>query len=92
MSGIFTYSHLQENLSLVKLPPGEWKKFVNREFSFVAFTNIENDLTKRKVIIRQNLSVEVYLREKLVSWVHLKKPKNINNVNEILYMIAQIEW
>ena len=53
---------------------------------------MENDIIKQKVIFRENLSVEIYVREESGSWLHVRKPKNINDINKILYLTSQIEW
>ena len=55
-------------------------------FPYIAFQNIENGNTKRKIIIRNNLNVEVYLKKKACPWMKVEKPKSIEDINMILYL------
>ena len=87
----FTYKDLQENIHLVCLPANrEWGALAHEEFCYIAFLNIENGATKRKIIIKDNLDVKVYLQEKLCPWIRVKKPKSIEDVNMIVHLINKI--
>ena len=59
----FTYKDSQEIIDLVRLPANrEWGALVHEEFCNIAFLNIENGATKRKIIIKDDLDVKVYLK------------------------------
>ena len=87
----FNFNDLKKKLNLVHLPPDrEWFKLIVDEHSYVAFLNVENGITKRKVTIRDTLKVEIYLREKACPWPQVDKPVKIMDVNLILYNINKI--
>ena len=87
----FNFNDLKKNLNLVHLPPDrKWFKLIVDEHSYVAFLNIENGITKRKLIIGDTLKVEVYLREKACPWLQVDKPEKIEDVIVILYNISKI--
>ena len=87
----FNYNELKEKLHSVRLPlDRNWGTLINNEFSCIAFLNLENNITRRKIIIRDDLSVEVYLREEARPWIKVEKPRSIEDVNQILYFINKI--
>ena len=87
----FDFNYLRQNLHLVCLPPDrEWGILRMDNFPYIAFLNIENGITKRKLIIRNNLNVEVYLKEKACPWIKIEKLKTIKDIEMILYLINNI--
>ena len=59
----FNYKQLKEKLH-VRLPVDrDWGILINDEFSCIGFLNLENNITRRKIVIRNDLRLEVYLRE-----------------------------
>lgn len=64
----FNWNYLEENVHFVHLPlNGSWGILINEEYSCIAFLNIQGDITKRKIIIKDNLSVEIFLNPVLGS-------------------------
>ena len=70
----FNYKQLKEKLHVVRdCLDRDWGIIINDEFSYIGFLNLENNITRRKIIIRNDLSVEVYLREEACPWIKAKK-------------------
>lgn len=89
---VFNYEELKKKLNTVKLPDNrEWGTLIVKKFSYIAFMDMENGSNNRKIIIRKNLHVDVYLKQKPCPWIKFQNPANINEVNQILYIVNKIK-
>ena len=83
-----TLTKLREQLHLILLPPDrEWGILRMDKYPYIAFLNMEDDITKRKIIIRGNLHVEIYLKEKFCPYIQVERLKSVNDVNLVLFHV-----
>lgn len=88
MKAEFNFNKLREKINLVNFPENrDWGTLTVKKFPYIAFMDLENGINKRKVIIRKNLHVDVYLKQKACPWIKVKKPKSIDDINQILKII-----
>ena len=77
----FTFTKLREQLHLIRLPPDrEWGILRMDKYPYIAFLNMEDGITTRKIIIRGNLDVEIYLKEKFCPYIQVERLKSVNDV------------
>ena len=73
---------------MIRLPPDrQWGILTMDKYPYIAFLNMEDGVTKRKIIIRRNLDVEIYLKEKVCPYIQVERLKNVDNVNQVLFSV-----
>lgn len=88
----FNFKYLEQNLKCLELPSKMWCS-LNKKDEFVAFLKIRNDFTASlKIIIRNNLQVDVFVDEEHINWLYFNEPQSVNDISSILKTVDKIQF